>query len=151
MNQVRVIDVWAGVSSFSDGFTHAGCPHSAFGAFIEWNPLALSLISALYVAAVVCGDFFTYMWRQWIPEFQNYWVIVCGGPSCCHLSTAGKQLRREDPRAKQGIETARLAVLFKAKVILLENVVGLVDELHLSGEGLDARWLLEQNASLRVL
>ena len=44
------------------------------------------------------------------------------------MSVARKRLRQWDPRSAQGLETAKLAVYFKATILVIENVTQLLDE-----------------------
>ena len=72
-------------------------------------------------------DFYDYFWNSWRPADAHPTVVVAG-PSCCHLSVAGKRLRQWDPRSSQGLDTAKLAVHFKATILVIENVAQLLDE-----------------------
>ena len=75
----------------------------------------------------VAHDFFDYFWNNWRPPDSQPTVVVAG-PSCCHLSVAGKRLMQWDPRSSQGLETAKLAVHFKATILVIKNVTQLLDE-----------------------
>ena len=59
---------------------------------------------------------------------MNGLVVVVAGPSCCHLSVAGKRLRQHDYRSLQGLHTAELAVRLNACSLVIENVTNFVDE-----------------------
>jgi site-specific DNA-cytosine methylase len=97
-------------------------------AWIERAEAATYVLSAAYLAAKSCTDFYDNSWETW--KFQ-YDLIVTGGPSCCPFSISGKRLRHEDPRSSQGLDTAMMAVALGALAIIIENVVNLVDEEHL--------------------
>jgi site-specific DNA-cytosine methylase len=127
MDSFVVVDVWAGVSSFMDGFCHSGFNKQQLFGFIEISRVACALLTLVYPLACVCGDFYSYSWRAWAPKLRQKRVIVCGGPSCCHLSSAGKMLAANDPRAAQMMDTAKLAVSFGAIILILENVCALQD------------------------
>ena len=108
------------------------CPHSwmAFAMLVSANSksrVAYALLSLIYPIALSCGDLYSYSWRSWTSDLLCKRVIVCGGPSCCHLSSAGKILGARDPRAAQMMDTARLAVTFEAFILILENVCALQD------------------------
>lgn len=122
------LDVWAGVSSFSDAFNKQSHVTVKSRAWIEYAPAAVALLSAMLQAALWCLDFFSYAWRGW--KFKHD-LVVTGGPSCCPFSVSGKRLRQSDPRSCQGLETAKLAVHFGAMVLVIENVLNFVDEEHL--------------------
>ena len=119
------VDVWAGVSAFSDGFKRQSYVTVRQRAWVEWSPIAWIILQAFYTGAQWCADFFNYDWQRW--KFQHD-VVVTGGPSCCPFSVSGKRLRQRDPRSNQGMETAKLAVHFGALVLIVENVTNFVDE-----------------------
>ena len=113
----NLIDVWAGISSFTDAFQ--AIPnvdiHSHY--WIENDPTAVSSLEHNYPDSTGSHDFFDYFWNSWRPPDSQPTVVVAG-PSCCHLSVAGKRLRQWDPRSSQGLETAKLAVYFKATILV---------------------------------
>ena len=122
------LDVWAGVSSFSDAFKEQSNMIVKEEAWIEWAPVACVLLQHFMAAMYCCQDFFGYVWSCW--KFK-YDLIVTAGPSCCPFSVSGKRLRQNDPRACQGFETAKLAVDLGALVLIIENVANFVDEDHI--------------------
>ena len=122
-----MIDVWAGISSFIDAFSkileaviHAHC-------WIENNPTAVFSLESKYPLSTGSQDVYDYLWNNWRPPDAQPTVVVAG-PSFCHLSVVGKRLRQWDPRAFQGLDTAKLAVHFKATFHVIENVAQLLDE-----------------------
>ena len=123
----NLIDVWAGISSFTDAFQ--AIPNVVIRShfWIENDPTAVSSLEHNYPDSTGSHDFFDYFWNSWRPPDSQPTVVVAG-PSCCHLSVAGKRLRQWDPRSSQGLETAKLAVHFKATILVIENVVQLLDE-----------------------
>ena len=125
---VSHLDVWAGVSSFSDAFAKQSHVTVRESAWIEWAPAAVALLLAFLPSALWCVDFFSYAWQEWKFSWD---LIVTAGPSCCPFSISGKRLRQKDPRASQGLETAKLAVQLGALVLIMENVVNFLDEEHL--------------------
>ena len=122
------LDVWAGLSSFSDAFKEQSNVIVKEEAWIEWAPVACVLLQHFMAAVYCCQDFFSYAWSCW--KFK-YELIVTAGPSCCPFSVSGKRLRQNDPRACQGFETAKLAVDLGALVLIIENVANFVDEDHI--------------------
>jgi site-specific DNA-cytosine methylase len=119
------VDVWAGVSAFSDDFSRQPYVAVKQRAWIEWSPIAWVLLNAFYPGAQWCADFFSSAWQHW--KFQHD-VVVTAGPRCCPFSVSGKRLRHEDPRSNQGLETAKLAVFFGVIALIVENVTNFVDE-----------------------
>ena len=128
LTSISLLDVWAGVSSFSEGFSAQSNVAVAEHAWIEKAPAAVHVLQAVLHAAWWCGDFYSYIWREW--KFRHDLVVVAG-PSCCPFSVSGKRLRQWDPRSSQGMDTALLAVSLGALVLIMENVVNFLDEVHL--------------------
>ena len=153
---ISLLDVWAGVSAFSDGFSKQAHVPVMETVWIENAPAAIALLSAIYPAAKCCKDFYDYTWRRW--NFK-YDLVVAGGPSCCPFSLSGKRLRQYDERSTQGLDTADLAVYFGATMLIIENVVPFLEEDHwhnlvsemtdflsLNGYVLAATWYLVDSA-----
>lgn len=66
--------------------------------------------------------------RDWTPD------LMAGGPPCQPFSSSGKLLSVEDPRGKLFHHFVRLADALRPKLILFENVRGLVTAKGPSGE-----------------
>ena len=122
---ISLLDVWAGISSFSNGFAAQAHVPVLQRAWIENAPAAIALLAATYSAANNCCDFYNYSWTGW--KF-NWDLVVTAGPSCCPFSVSGKRLRQHDPRSTQGLDTAALAVHLGAKVLIVENVSMFINE-----------------------
>ena len=116
---ISLLDVWAGISSFSDGFAAQAHVPVQQRVWIENAPADIALLAATYSAANNCCDFYTYSWTGW--KFNS-------GPSCCPFSVSGKRLRQHDPRSTQGLDTTALAVHLGAKVLIVENVSQFINE-----------------------
>ena len=54
---ISLLDVWAGISAFSDAFEAQ--------AWIENAPGAIALLSAIYGVSRSCCDFYNYKWTGW--------------------------------------------------------------------------------------
>ena len=128
LTSISLLDVWAGVSSFSEGFSAQSIVAVAEHAWIEKAPAAVHVLQAVLHAAWWCGDFYSYIWREW--KFRHDLVVVAG-PSCCPFSVSGKRLRQWGPRSSQGMDIALLAVSLGALVLIMESVVNFLDEDHL--------------------
>ena len=153
---IALLDVWAGVSSFSDGFKAQVHVPVLENGWIENSTTAAALLAAAYQGANWCLDFYEYGWTHW--EFQHD-LVVAGGPSCCPFSISGKRLRQHDPRSTQGMDTVALAVHFGAKMVIIENVSPFLEEdsthhlvsemddyLQQHGFALVASWVLTDSA-----
>lgn len=125
---IALLDVWAGVSSFSDGFSQQAHVPVLEAAWIENAPAAVALLTAVYAGAKYCTNFYNYRWTDW--KFKHD-LVVTGGPSCCPFSVSGKRLRQHDIRSTQGMDTAALTVHLGATVLIIENVRVFLDEDHL--------------------
>ena len=125
---ISLLDVWAGVSAFSDGFGKQVHVPVLEQAWIENAPAAVALLTATYATAKSCADFYNYGWTNW--KFRHD-LIVTAGPSCCPFNISGKRLRQHDTRSTQGMDTAELAVHLGASVLVVENVCLFLEEDHL--------------------
>ena len=125
---LALLDVWAGISSFTDGFMKQAHVPVLEHAWIENAPPAIALLAACYAAAKWCTDFYDYSWYHW--KFAHD-LIVTGGASCCPFSISGKRLRQLDERSTQGMDTAALAVHLGATSLIIENVIPFLEEDHL--------------------
>ena len=151
--KLGIIEAWAGIGAFSDGF-HAMA--AAFPAvtvaclgWIERDSAAVQILSAFYSEACQCLDFYSYSWRSWSLAHHDM-LLLCGGFSCCTLSKAGKQLWASDPRSSQGMDTARLAVEIGADAVLLENVHQLITDDSLHGFYSEIRAFLLANGFVEI-
>ena len=125
---ISLLDVWAGVSSFSDGFANQAHVPVLERGWIECAPAAVALLSAVYAGAKSCSDFYNYAWTEW--KFR-YDLVVTSGPSCCPFSLSGKRLRHHDERSAQGMDTTSLSVQLGAAVLVVENVSLFLEEDHI--------------------
>ena len=94
----NLIDVWAGISSFTDVFQTRPNVDIRSHYWIENDPSAVSSLEHNYPNSTGSHDFFDYFWNSWRPPDSQPTVVVAG-PSRCHLSVAGKRLRHWDPRS----------------------------------------------------
>ena len=85
----NLIDVWAGISSFTDAFNKIpeAVIHTHY--WIENNPTAVLSLESNYPQSTGSKDFYDYFWNSWRPPDDQPTVVVAG-PSCCHLSVVGK-------------------------------------------------------------
>ena len=61
---ISLLDVWAGVSAFSDGFGKQVHVPVLEQAWIENAPAAVALLTAAYATAKSCDDFYNYGWTN---------------------------------------------------------------------------------------
>ena len=116
---ISLLDVWAGISSFFDGFSSQAHVPVLESAWVENAHAATALLAATYAGAKCCKDFYSYSWTGW--KFSHD-LVITGGPSCCPFSISGKRRRQHDGRSSQGMDTAAMAVHLGATVLIIENV-----------------------------
>ena len=123
----NLIDIWADIVTFTDAFNTIpeAVIHTQY--WIENNPTTVLSLESNYLQSTGSKDFYDYFWNSWSPHDDQPTVVVAG-PSCCHLSVAGKRLSQWNPRSSQGLDTAKLAVHFNATIIVIENFAQLLDE-----------------------
>ena len=138
---ISLLDVWAGVSSFAEGFSKQSIMTLNKHAWIECDSTAALLLEEFYPTNLCAYDFYDEAWKHW--EFRDR-LVVTAGPSCCPFSISGKRRHQRDSRSSQGMDTAMLAVALGASVIIMENVVNLLDEDRM-------HWLVTQMNSYLLL
>ena len=123
------LDAWAGVSSFSEAWDSCDLVSVAEHAWVEYDSIAVRVLTEFVPTTTHCLDFYSERWKPW--KF-NFPLVVTGGPSCCPFSISGKRMRDRDSRSTQGMDTAVLACLLGAAVLIIENVSDLVtgDKVH---------------------
>jgi hypothetical protein len=86
--KISLLDVWAGVSSFAEGFARQAYVIVNDHAWIESAPAAVSVLNEFYKTAQSCTDFYNRAWEAW--SF-NHRLVVVSGRSCCPFSVSGKR------------------------------------------------------------
>ena len=117
--EISLLDVWAGISSFFDGFSSQAHMPVLESAWVENTHAATALLAATCAGAKCCKGVYSYNWTGWKLCHD---LVITGGPSCCPFSTSGKRLRQHDGRSSQGMDTAAMAVHLGATVLIVENV-----------------------------
>ena len=67
-HSISLLDAWAGTSSFADGFLDQQHVHVKEHAWIERAEAVMYVLSAAYLAAKSCTDFYDNSWETW--KFQ---------------------------------------------------------------------------------
>jgi DNA (cytosine-5)-methyltransferase 1 len=115
-------DIFCGAGGLSLGFELEGaaCTYaldndsSALGTFAINRPTNLE---------IVCSDIGTVLERR---SFSSEVPLVIGGPPCQGFSLANQQPRKSDPRNRLYVDFLELAARFRARVVLMENVPGIL-------------------------
>lgn len=120
----KVLDLFCGCGGISYGFKLSG--FKIIGG-IDFNLDATKTFQQNFNdAKVQCTDISTITNENIITDYKDVDVIV-GGPPCQGFSTANRwQKEEEDPRNKLFFEYIRFVKLLKPKVILIENVRGIL-------------------------
>lgn len=127
------LDLFAGIGGFRSGLEKEG--FEAFG-YVEWDKFARQTYEAIYETEGewTRRDITEVTEEEW-GELQGEVDIITGGFPCQAFSMAGERKGFEDTRGTLFFDIARAARIIKPKVILMENVKGLVS--HDKGKTLD--------------
>lgn len=120
----KVLDLFCGCGGISEGYALAGC--DIIGG-IDFNLDATKTFQHNFKKAkVLCVDISTITNEQILLDFKGVDIIV-GGPPCQGFSTANRwQKEMDDPRNKLFFEFIRFVKLLKPKIVMIENVRGLL-------------------------
>ena len=129
----KIVDLFSGAGGLSLGFTLTN-QFEIVGAIDNWKPACETFkFNHPYLDqnSIICADILATQQSGEFHEFVKIWEkkgkvdVVMGGPPCQGMSLAGKRLS-DDPRNKL-FETFITAVdLLKPKVLIMENVPGLL-------------------------
>lgn len=144
MANIKFFDLFAGIGGFRMGLENTG--HQAVG-WCEKDKFAQKSYKAIYNTE---GEYFNEDARKIKPEELPDFDILTAGFPCQSFSIAGKRKGFEDTRGTLFFEIARIAREKLPKILLLENVKGLLN--HSNGQtflkilqtldelGYDAEW-----------
>lgn len=94
-------------------------------------PCGIEAVNPEHLRPVGCGT-------SWVPD------LMAGGPPCQPFSSSGKMLSLDDPRGRLFEHFVRLAAALQPKLILFENVRGLVTARGPRGEPGEAIRLVKE-------
>lgn len=119
-----VLDLFCGCGGISSGFEQSG--YKIIGG-IDFNDKATETFAYNFKEAkVLCTDITTVTDEQ-ITEYYKGVDVIVGGPPCQGFSSANRwQKELEDPRNKLFFEYLRFVKVLKPKVVMIENVRGLL-------------------------
>ena len=124
---MNFIDLFCGCGGLSKGFELAGF-HCVGG--VDFNQSAIDTYNRNFVGAKgLCVDLLNMDKEKIIQEFGDLKQIdlIIGGPPCQGFSTANRyKTEGADPRNKLFFEFVKFVDLAKPKVIVIENVRGIV-------------------------
>ena len=123
----NVIDLFCGCGGLSEGFKLAG--FNIVGG-IDFNQKAIDTYKKNFENSIaICADLMTFNENdihKTFPDLSKVDVII-GGPPCQGFSSANRyQSEQDDPRNKLFFEFVKFVDIAKPKVVLIENVRGIV-------------------------
>ena len=122
-----VIDLFCGCGGLSEGFKLAG--FNIVGG-IDFNQKAIDTYKKNFKnATAICADLMAFNEKDIHTNFPNLNKVdvIIGGPPCQGFSSANRyQSEQDDPRNKLFFEFVKFVDIAKPKVILIENVRGIV-------------------------
>lgn len=146
---MKFLDLFAGIGGFRLGMEQAG--HECVG-YVEWDKFARKSYEAIHntEGEWTANDITTVTDRDLELLRKQGVDSICGGFPCQAFSVAGKRGGFDDTRGTLFFEIARFAKQIKPRLLLLENVKGLLSHdkgntfgtiLHTLDElGYDTEW-----------
>lgn len=125
-NKLTFIDLFCGAGGMSEGFENAG-----YNCILanDYDEQAIDTFKYNHKGVTTfCGDIKEISATELMQAAnckQGDIDVICGGPPCQGFSLAGPRIA-EDPRNKLFLEFVRMTREIKPKVVLLENVPGLI-------------------------
>ena len=129
---MKVGSMFAGIGGFDLGFERAGFEVAWC---IEWDKNAQAVLRKRFPEATIYGDI-----REVDPAQLARVDVVCGGFPCQDLSVAGKRAGLAGERSGLFHDAMRLVRQLNPKLLVLENVPGLLSSNH----GLDFATVLRE-------
>lgn len=123
---MNVIDLFCGCGGISEGFRLAG--FNIVGG-IDFNSESIKTYQRNFpTAKSICADLLQFDDAMILKEFGKAKVeVIVGGPPCQGFSAANRwQKENEDPRNKLFFEYLRFVEVLKPKVVIIENVRGIL-------------------------
>lgn len=124
---ITFADFFAGAGGLSLGFENAGLYPVLANDIDPWFMATYQYNRPQYALEISACDIQTWLIHN---ELRNNWNIdiVSGGVPCQSFSMANRQRKADDPRDKLYSSLMRAAGMIRPKVILIENVSGMIKE-----------------------
>lgn len=122
---MKFLDLFAGIGGFRLGLEQAG--HECVG-FVEWDKFARKSYEAIHdTKGEWTANDITSVTDDDIRSLNGQGIeLICGGFPCQAFSVAGKRGGFSDTRGTMFFQIARFAKQIKPRLLLLENVKGLL-------------------------
>lgn len=129
MENIKVIDLFCGIGGFSKGFEMAGYD---IVAGIDFWDVALETFKNNHNSEALLKDL-TETDDDFFKKYENKVDVIIAGPHCQGFSMCG-QRKTSDKRNRLFEEVVRAVKLIKPKVVVIENVVGLLSMTNTEGQ-----------------
>ena len=121
----NTVDLFCGAGGFTEGFRKAGGFNNLFA--VDFDQMAIETLTHNHPQINgICADV-SNLDAATLKKLKNKKKVdvIIGGPPCQGFSLAGRRLQ-DDPKNQLFLEYVRIVKELKPKVIVFENVVGLV-------------------------
>lgn len=129
MEKLKVIDLFCGIGGFSKGFEMAGYD---IVAGIDFWDVSLETFKNNHDSEAFLKDL-TETEDAFFKNYENKVDVIIAGPPCQGFSMCG-QRKTSDKRNRLFEEVVRAVKLIKPKVVVIENVVGLLSMTNSVGQ-----------------
>lgn len=129
MENIKVIDLFCGIGGFSKGFEMAGYD---IVAGIDFWDVALETFKNNHNSEALLKDL-TETDDDFFKKYENKVDVIIAGPPCQGFSMCG-QRKTSDKRNRLFEEVVRAVKLIKPKVVVIENIVGLLSMTNTEGQ-----------------
>ena len=140
MGNFKVIDLFCGIGGFSYGFNMTKHFDVIAGADI-WD-VALNTFKENHVGTELINEDLTKLPNDYWGKFKDKVDIIIAGPPCQGFSMIG-QRKKDDKRNSLFEEVVRVAKITNPKIIVIENVVGLLSMTTIDGK--DVKKLISES------
>lgn len=123
MDKFKVIDLFCGIGGFSYGFSMTGNFEVILGADI-WN-VALNTFKENHFGTELVNEDLTKMPDDYWDKYKDKVDVIIAGPPCQGFSMIG-QRKKDDRRNSLFEEVVRVTKITNPKIVVIENVVGLL-------------------------
>jgi DNA (cytosine-5)-methyltransferase 1 len=124
--KLNVIDLFCGCGGISEGFRLSG--FNIVGG-VDFNDESIKTYQKNFPKAkAICADLLQFDDNRILKEFGKTKIdVIVGGPPCQGFSAANRwQKEKQDPRNKLFFEYLRFVEVLKPKVVIIENVRGIL-------------------------
>lgn len=120
---IRYLSLFSGIEAASVAWDGLGWEPMAFA---EFEKFPSAVLAARFPGVPNLGDITAVDWAAWLADNGRPDVIVAGSP-CQSFSVAGKRRSLEDARGNLALFTAELVRFLEPRVLLWENVPGVLN------------------------